>query len=190
MKTDHTTFDHGIVGYLEYDQDCASPLDDNEAVKFAVLHRCYSNPAPECGGDPDELAQWAKDNADEWDAFPLFMLDHGDTDYSISDFSDPWDSGRVGFVFVKKSEVSDTRRTAISMCEEYTRWANGDCWGYIIEDEDGEHLDSCWGFIGEEYATEEMREAAEGFVDDAGKRKACELATAIQASRPDLGGDA
>ena len=191
MQTNHTTFDHGIVGYLEQDNDCDSPLDNDEAVKFAILHRRYNNPAPECGSDPEGVAQWAKDNEAEWDAFPLFLYDHSSVTYKPSrtdanPFGCPWDSGRVGYVFVKKSEVPDTFHTAEVMAEEYTRWCNGDCWGYIIEDEDGEQLDSCWGFIGEEYAVECMREAAEGYVDDARDRHETELAAAIQASRPDM----
>lgn len=191
MRTNHTTFDHGVVGYLEHDQDCDSPLECDDAVKLAILHRNYANPAPACGSTPEEIAQWAKDNAAEWDAYPLYLYDHSGVCYKpakteVNPFSCAWDSGRVGSVFVKKIECPDTFATAEIMCEEYTRWCNGDCWGYVVEDENGEQLDSCWGYIGEEYAVEEMRSSAEGYVDDERERHNTEMAADIEASRPDM----
>ena len=44
--------------------------------------------------------------------------------------------------------------------EEYAAWATGDCYGYVIEDENGDELDSCWGFYGMEYAKEEAESSA------------------------------
>ena len=44
--------------------------------------------------------------------------------------------------------------------EEYAAWATGDCYGYVIEDENGDELDSCWGFYGMEYAIESAKESA------------------------------
>jgi hypothetical protein len=43
----------------------------------------------------------------------------------------------------------------------YSQWASGDCYGYIITDPDGKHIDdgSCWGMVGYEYALSEAREA-------------------------------
>lgn len=45
--------------------------------------------------------------------------------------------------------------------ETYGQWASGDVFGYVIEDENGETLDSCWGFYGLEYAIGEAKTAAE-----------------------------
>lgn len=56
-------------------------------------------------------------------------------------------------------------------CEQYTDWANGECYGVIVElhtrtSEDGdwefvEQLDSCFGYIGGDYAEERLAEAIE-----------------------------
>lgn len=43
--------------------------------------------------------------------------------------------------------------------DEYSKWANGECYGYGITDRNGEHVDSCWGFIGNIYAEQEARDA-------------------------------
>ena len=34
-------------------------------------------------------------------------------------------------------------------------------YGYVVEDAEGNDLDSCWGFFGMEYCKEEGRQAAE-----------------------------
>ena len=44
--------------------------------------------------------------------------------------------------------------------EEYTAWAIGEAYGYVIEDRDGNELDSCWGFYGMDYAIESAKESA------------------------------
>ena len=38
----------------------------------------------------------------------------------------------------------------------FNQWANGDVWGFKIEDEQGNEIDSCWGFYGIESAREEV----------------------------------
>lgn len=40
---------------------------------------------------------------------------------------------------------------------------NGDVWGYIIEDKDGEQVESCWGFYGYDYCETEGQEVLERF---------------------------
>ena len=48
--------------------------------------------------------------------------------------------------------------------DTYNQWATGDVWWFCIEDEDGEHLESCGGFFGREYCEQEAQEVAEGLV--------------------------
>jgi hypothetical protein len=183
-------YGHGITGRIELDEGgTESPISGDDAVKIAALHRRYINPNPECGTDVEELDEWARENAGEWEAFALFMYDHSGTIYKpsrggSSPFSCPWDSGRVGFIFLKRSEFSgDLFDAATQICETYTAWANGEIYGYVLEDDDGEHLDSCWGYIGErDYCESEMDEAATRYVDKAQKREA----RAQEAERPDL----
>ena len=189
---------HGIVGEIVHDD---GPTDGphewgNDCVLMSVHHRRYTNPAPECGRDPEATEDWAKDNQKTYAAFPLYMYDHGNTCYRVSEggnpFSCPWDSGRVGFVFVKKSDFMRGKqwpsrkrlfKAAQSFCEEYTSWANGEVYGYIVRDEDHNELDSCWSFIGDiKYVIEAMDEAAAGYVEDAEER----IASEMEDERPDM----
>ncbi|HUX02457.1 MAG TPA: hypothetical protein VMY35_15960, partial [Phycisphaerae bacterium] len=43
----------------------------------------------------------------------------------------------------------------------YDDYLTGQVFGYVVEDEDGNDLDSCWGFYGEDYCRETARESAE-----------------------------
>jgi hypothetical protein len=42
--------------------------------------------------------------------------------------------------------------------EEFSKWMQCDCYGYIIKEDDVE-IDSCWGFIGFDYCIEAAKEA-------------------------------
>jgi hypothetical protein len=170
------------------------PADD-EAIIFAVLHNRYINPAKGAQSranvpditdgegqdahtrspdfnDSDDLRAFAEQHCGEgkdWEAFPLFLFDHGNTVYRVTagggnPFSCPWDSGQVGFLFVHKPDVGPSPlEAASSFCETYTHWANGNIWGYVVEGPDGEQLDSCWGFIGDSDDSHIMSEARESF---------------------------
>ena len=50
-------------------------------------------------------------------------------------------------------------------------YLRGDVWGYVVEDEDGEELDSLWGCYGWEY----VRGEAENCVDRLAKEAAQEM---------------
>lgn len=213
-ETDDAT---GVTFRIELDEGgTESPLEHDAAVIFAMLHRNYANPAEKHGlrtqEDMDEFERKnCRGKSAPWVAFPLFMYDHSGTVYRVSDpapagerprnpFSCQWDSGRAGWLFVKLSEIckrntpraeklAAARKCADVTCEVYTSWANGDVWGYVVEDEDGEHLDSCWGFIGDsddEYMMGEARQAFEYHKREVAKAKAETFAEEVAESRPDL----
>lgn len=59
------------------------------------------------------------------------------------------------------------RRCAEGEIAEYMSWANGEVYGYIVEDEDGNHLDSCWGFYGDrEFCEEQAKSQMEYYVEE------------------------
>ena len=60
-----------------------------------------------------------------------------------------------------------------SEVEEYDHYLTGQCYGYVVEDADGEEIDSCWGFLGDsDYVRGEMRAAAMSAVEAANKEVA------------------
>lgn len=169
--------ENGLKAEIVHDSDCEMPYADDDAVRIVVLHRRYIDPSEgKCGRTPEEVERWTRENARDWYVIPLWMYDHSGTAYAVgasNPFHCPWDSGRVGIIALKKSEWGKGRgernskrfEYAKSVAETYTSWANGDCWGYVLKDADGEHLDSCFGFIGMDSVEEAAREAAKAYAD-------------------------
>jgi len=61
-----------------------------------------------------------------------------------------------------KSATYEARQEdARAFIREYTRWANGECYCYSIENEDEEIIDSCGGFIGTEHLFDTIKEQLE-----------------------------
>ena len=136
-------------------------------------------------------------------ALPLYLYDHSGITMSTSrayPFNCPWDTGLVGFIFMDKSavlrEFGGTRLTPtvkrraldlmVAEVEAYDQFLTGDVWGYVVENADGEHLDSCWGLYGIRYAIEEGRASARQEDARLMAERNLELADDIEASRPDM----
>jgi len=73
-----------------------------------------------------------------------------------------WDCGLAGYVYVTKKKAKEEfpnygGRTLWLACnkrvedevETLDDWLTGNIWGYEIENEEGEVVDSCWGFYGD-----------------------------------------
>lgn len=55
--------------------------------------------------------------------------------------------------------VEGRRAAVASFLVEYTQWCNGECYGFMLQDSEGEHLDSCWGFIGTDVLFDAARDS-------------------------------
>lgn len=92
---------------------------------------------------------------------PLFLYDHGGITMNTKGFSCPWDSGQVGYIYVIREKILEEYNKKIltkklrrriegylaSEVETYDDYLQGNVYGYVIEDKDGNHLDSYWGFF-------------------------------------------
>jgi hypothetical protein len=105
---------------------------------------------------------------------PVFVYEHGNIAYSCGAFSCPWDSGQCGWTFATKAEILENwggkyltpakrakaEKALRGEVETYSQYANGEVYGYVLKDENGDELDSLWGCFGFEYVQEEARAAA------------------------------
>lgn len=96
---------------------------------------------------------------------PLYMYDHSGISISTSPFSCRWDSGQIGFILVSKKKALEEfggkivtknlkerlEKILEGEVETYTQYVEGEVYGFVIEDEDGEHIDSCYGFFGSDH---------------------------------------
>jgi len=153
-----------------------SPRDWAPLGKFFGFHNRYASPDKPPAQDPQEARAIAErgDNI----CLPVWMYDHSGTCYRAAEtnpFSCPWDSGCFGFIYITRREarnifgwarITEERRQQVlqhlkSEVKEYSAWANGEVYGFVVEDSEGDEVDSCWGFIGDpEYAMEAGIDAA------------------------------
>lgn len=75
------------------------------------------------------------------------------------------------------TEITPEIRANVEACfkgemETYEQWAEGDVYGFIVRDADGEQVESCWGFYGFDDVREEAKSAAEGERDYRAKEAA------------------
>jgi hypothetical protein len=114
---------------------------------------------------------------------PLFLFDHSGITMSTSSFSDPWDSGQVGLIYISKEDAvkewgakkftKDVEKRAIKYLigevEIYDMYLRGECYQYVIELKEVCNLghthwkivDSCCGFLGSDFKENGMLENME-----------------------------
>lgn len=95
---------------------------------------------------------------------PVYCYQHGNITFRCSSFSDPWDSGMVGYAYMTTEQISELgwpkgKRGRKAAAEEYIRrmvglmaaYANGDVYGFSIFDKDGEPIEGCGGYYASHY---------------------------------------
>lgn len=185
--------------------DTESPLEYDDAVMMCIYHRHRTNPMQEKFPYPqDAQAFWEEISSPNytgpWVGFSLFAYEHGNIMFRPSQgsnpFDCPWDSGQIGLIFIKASGVGPDGpyKAAEQVCDTYSSWCNGEVYGFIIEDADGEQLDSCWGYIGDSrYCFEDGKTNAAYYIEQAKKdaetlkqAHIAAYAEEMEASRPDM----
>lgn len=185
------TFEHGITARIEYDTDVQPPHEDMDMVgRIAYLARSREVlGSEEVSLDRmDEIAEGIRDGS--LVGLPVYAYVHGGSTIRTSPFNDPWDSGQTGFVYCTKERAVAECGSAeaalkclegeVSTFDDYLR---GNVYGYVVEDADGNHLDSCWGFYGLDYCREQAHDAARSFVQE----RADEIAAQKEAERSEAG---
>ena len=112
---------------------------------------------------------------------PLYLYDHSGITISTGRFSCPWDSGQVGWIYISIEKAAQegwktpeqAYKAMQAEVEGYDHYLTGRCYGYVVEDADGEEIDSFWGFLGDsDYVRGEMRATAMCAVEAANKEVA------------------
>lgn len=178
MKPIHIETYQGMTINLYRDTDPPNPREWDNLGTMYCRHRRYklgdSNAAPPPAANVVCL--------------PLYLYDHSGITISTEPFSCPWDSGQVGVIYCTYEKirqeydlnpgeipVETIKRVIDRMKQEvltYDQFLRGEVYGYVVEDADGEHLDSRWGFYQNErpdaddsYVLMEARESAARHAD-------------------------
>ena len=60
---------------------------------------------------------------------------------------------------------ADAFKIARQNCLLFNQWCNGNVFGYIVEDSQGNHIDSCFGYYGHESITEAIQNEGIPFIN-------------------------
>ncbi len=200
-------FENGIVE-IHFDSDTCNPRKEFDHVgKMICWHRNYQLGDKHKHHDTDDLL-WdlatdihpdfpSRENVEWGDSvwrdrawaivnkhfviLPLYLYDHSGITMSTGAFSCPWDSGHVGWTYLRLEKARkdlflskeqptpvEVRQHALealeSEVEEYDQYLTGQVFGFItyalgLDGEKDEELDSCWGFYGEKAALEAGKES-------------------------------
>jgi len=163
-KSVHEEKYRGLAIKIYQDEDPLNPRTEWDNFGHMIcFHRDYML------GDkhditPDTLVELVK--RDDVIAIPLFLLDHSGLWMRTGRFecdAQGWDTSKVGFIYVTHNEVRKelkvkriTPKVQAKVLEylenevkTFSNYLEGNVWGYVVEDSEGEHVDSCWGFYGD-----------------------------------------
>lgn len=143
--------------------------DDRKAVYAHTPSEDWLEPWGTRGLEPHE---WLKTVPKGSVILPLYLYDHSGITMSTGPFSCPWDSGQVGWIvatpaairksfMVKRITKKIREKVEAALRAEvatYDLYLTGQCWGYVITDNEGED-DSCWGFLGSTLEETGLKEA-------------------------------
>ncbi len=172
---------------IRNDENGDNPRSWDNLGRMVCLHRRYNlgDKHSYRSGDHNGWGEMEKaiiKNENVGVILPLYLYDHGGITISTEPFSCPWDSGRIGFIFISKKKILEEYGGKIvtkklkdkvtkylkSEVETYDKFLTGDVYRYDIYkietcDKGCEHKefkDGCGGF----YEQEEAMSEAEGIV--------------------------
>jgi hypothetical protein len=151
--------------HIEHDEYADAPWEENlyEGLTFLTAHPEYK-----IGDRPFTNRQEMEDVADKlegYEKYTVWLFDHSGLTLSLSDFKDPWDSGKLGVLFVDKKEHPKPEETAREYIEACNQYLSGDVWR-VVEYEvcpccdrpNDQERESTSGFFGIEAAEQHVRE--------------------------------
>lgn len=155
---------------IEQDQDPIHPRKDWDNLG-TILYTSTRYILGDKRMDAEEIARIEMDRDNI--CLPVYAYMHGGTALNTTGFCCPFDSGKCGIIYVSKEAVrKEWHRKRISpklmqtilhnlRCEieTYSNFLSGEVYGYIIEDDEGNELDSCWGIFGYKEAEREAEMA-------------------------------
>lgn len=163
-----------ITAVLTYDEGCPGP-DECMLGKIYYLNKSRYQLGTTSVSSEEMGEISLKIEEDELIGLPVYAYIHSGTQLSTTPFSCPFDSGPAGFIACSHEditnwfgehhcknteEVLDVLRNEV---EEFNKFLQGDVYNITIY-VDGKEEETIGGFYGFDYAVEEAKVMAEGFV--------------------------
>jgi hypothetical protein len=197
----------GLTIKIVADSDPMNPRTEYDNLgKMVCCHKSYAM------GDKHS---YHSSDYNSWDAFladiekqegpivwlPIFMYDHSGQTINTTGFSDPWDSGQLGFIYVTKAKLREeyswkvinkkrleqAKQYLIGEVETYDDYLTGNVYGYEVQNSEGTTIHSCWGYFGDPDKSgviEDARGEADCHIEQTQKEHAAKLKAQIKSKTP------
>jgi len=171
MKTLHTEIYNGYQINIYPDDDPINPRTDYDNLgTMACFHKRYSLGDTDHGLTLEQALAIEKDIHNHI-TVPIYMYDHGGIALQTTPFSCPWDSGKLGIIFVASEKVRKEWKVKRISCklrdkiksylrnevQEYNQFLCGNAYGYEVIDCLGEEIESVWGYSDEQCCIDDAR---------------------------------
>ena len=152
------------------DEYAETPRNWSNLGTMVCFHRTYSlgdnhNYIKDNYNSWSELKKHIIENEDTAIILPIYMLDHSGITINTTGFSCPWDSMQIGYIFISKEKlrkeygikrvtkkwIEQVTQHLLDEVKTYDMYISGEVYGYVVEDEDENVIDSCYGFFGGRY---------------------------------------
>ena len=175
--SEHEFAVHGYRVRIVHDDGAESPREWGGLGRMLCWHRrARLGDETVSVDEAEECVRTTTAEGGVW--LPLYLYEHGGMTMATAPFGCRWDSGQVGVIIADTAaireqfglpesapitdEIREGARAALEAeVEVYDQWLRGDVWGFVIEDAEGNFVDSCYGFFGAKSAEEEARGVAE-----------------------------
>ena len=116
---------------------------------------------------------------ERWGVYWFKIADYYETSYNFQgkydgteyDARGNWEEAPGLVIFDKKAGWhTDLETVARSVLKEWNKYFSGEVYGYVLEDEHGDEVDSCWGYYGEDNVKEAAMDAAKWY-DEKGRKQ-------------------
>jgi len=166
MKVKEITTDAGNKLGIFLDDDPSSPREWDNLGTMVAWHPRYILGDENEFSTPDDFYEWLEDQ--KVVILPLYLYDHSGIAISTNSWIGraqhaEWDSGVVGCIYVTLDDVrkeysrSRVTKKLREQVEEvlrqevasYSQYISGQVLGYVLEDSEGELIDSLFGWYGD-----------------------------------------
>jgi hypothetical protein len=136
---------------IQHDEFVDDPRNWDNQTKFVFYHKRYRFPN-EINIDHEDYKTWEEMQIELKDLYKsvhrVYMYEHSGCAFSLSSFSDRWDSGKIGFI-VSDLEFDDSEAAANRELATWQAYIEGDtfCFDILIDEEPVEDR-FCSGFYG------------------------------------------
>jgi hypothetical protein len=158
------------------DEYPVNPRDNANLGTIVTWHGRYSIGDKHNFHTPSEFSPLLTDK--DMISLPVYMYDHSAIALSTAPFNCPWDSGKIGWIYTTKDKVRASygvTRVGSKLLPkvlehlreeiaEYSRYLNGESYGFIVFSPSGEELDSCWGYPDSDFALKSAQQYIDSVV--------------------------